>query len=243
MRFGDGKGNLLRLGKAVRTESHGNSRRRCFRAIASVQLLVSLLLSAWLLASVLESGFAFWLGTLAMLPLLRSIQTLSPVDAARAGGFWGALLYLFCSGPTHATIAAGFLPLLLLIFVPAMYCGLGAWATRRSAFNPIMLALGWTLVELCLRPLSLRYGLLISGGDSITGGIVGRLFGYVVVSVLVVFSSASLLLVLDRLRLKLWKPAITITFDDTGLFVQPLVSLYAPSLEFNPSRPRAPPLA
>lgn len=179
----------------------------CAAPITLVAFALLLATGACAIAAAAVSQAAHpWLMLLAILPLFRVIQVLRPWPATCAGGFFGACLcaFLLAGGVMHTS---GTQAWLLLIGAPALYAGLGAALTRRIGFKPFVLAVGWMPIELALRPLALRYGLLPGGGlDGAVYGLVGRAFGYVLVAFLVAYASAMLLAILTRFRLRLDQP-------------------------------------
>jgi uncharacterized membrane protein len=87
-----------------------------------------------------------------------------------------------------------------------VYALAGAWATRRVGFSPLVLGAGWILVEFALRPLALRYGLLAPSLDTLWVGIIGRIFGYVMMAFFVAYASAWLLAIISRIQVRLPRP-------------------------------------
>lgn len=166
-------------------------------------LAISLPLSAALTAAAVESSDLSWLAWMSLLPLFWAIRSLKPVGAMLSGALWGGCLAAFLvAGPAPA-ISPAFSSLALLAAVPALYAGICSRLTRSIGFNPIMLGLGWILVEVALKPVGLRHGLLAStlaDGSAVLW--IGRLLGSVFVAALVVCANASLLAVLSSTRLR-----------------------------------------
>lgn len=220
-----------------------SDRRRPSSGIGLSRLLL-LVLSAYLMALSVGSGRHPWLGVLALLPLLRAIQVLRPVGAMVCGGVWGGALYAWSVLAVDTAITPGFTSLLLLTTIPGLYACCGAWTTRRLGFSPAVLAFGWMLMEFAFRPLGLSYGLL--GGtqaEGLTVGIVGRLFGYVLVAFLVAYAGAMVLAIWSRLRFRLPRPEIRLGLEAAGLWLWQLNPATAPCFIPCPSNPRAPPAA
>jgi apolipoprotein N-acyltransferase len=150
-----------------------------------------------LTAAAVASPEYFWMGWISLLPLLWVVRVLPAAPAAFCGAFWGEWLYVFAAYAANI-ISPGFDTFLLLAAVPAIYAGLGSWLTRRAGFQPMLLALGWVVVEFALQPIGLRYGLLAATqGESGHAGWVARMMGYAFVAFLVVYLNAFLLIVLS----------------------------------------------
>lgn len=167
--------------------------------IAALVLGLALVVSAYGMARAIESPEHWWLGWVALLPLFASIRVLSPIQALLAGGLWGLSLFVSAVAATNASIAPSATSLVLLCLVPALYTYLGARLTRQVGFSPYLLALGWVGVELALRPLGLRHGLLAATqGDGWIIRLFGSLAGYALVAFVVAYVNAVLLSVLSR---------------------------------------------
>jgi hypothetical protein len=92
--------------------------------------------------------------------LFLAIRVLSPAVAALAGGLWGGCFYLFSVAgavPGLSLMPHSFGLLAIVLMLYAYICVL---LTRWIGFSPMLLALGWILVELALTPLGLKQGLL-----------------------------------------------------------------------------------
>lgn len=184
---------IVRERRAHKTED----RRRL--PMAALALGLALVVSAYGMARAIESPEHWWLGWVALLPLFASIRVLSPIHALLAGGLWGLSLFVSAVAATNASIAPSATSLVLLCLVPALYTFLGARLTRQVGFSPYLLALGWVGVELALRPLGLRHGLLAATqGDGWIIRLVGSLAGYALVAFVVAYVNAVLLSVLSR---------------------------------------------
>ena len=209
---------------------------RC-RPIRPVALLP---VSAFLLSTALALPAYSWLGWLALLPLFRVIQVLRPAHALLAGGVWGASLYVFSVGPCETGLAEGILPFALLTLAPALYAFGGAHLTRRIGYSPFVLAVGWILLELALKPLNLRHGLLAATqGNGLLVQFVGGVFGYAFVAFLVALASACFLSVLARVRLP--NRVTTLSEAWAGWITRLVSSVH--SLRYTiSSQPRAPPV-
>ncbi len=184
-----------------------------------------------------------WLGLLTLLPLLRAIQVLRPMTALNCGAFWGAALFTFSVVPGEPTIAPTLSSFILLTTIPAAYAALGAHVTRLIGFSPLVLGVGWMLVQLALHPLALRYGL---PAETQSGGIllevIGRVFGYVLVAFVVAFASAWLLAIAANLHVTLSRPLRPLGLDDLGRCLWHRIPARNPRHLPCPAQPRAPPV-
>ncbi|MHC5108788.1 MAG: hypothetical protein ACYTHJ_02785 [Planctomycetota bacterium] len=148
------------------------------------------------IAAIQTPAFA-WLGWLALLPLLFAIRVLSPGKAALAGAFWGVSFFLIAGFAGKSLFAPTLLSAVLLTLIPGVYAGIGSLITRQVGFSPLILSVGWVLVELALHPIAMQHGLLASTqGEGFVFRIVGHVAGYAIVAFLVAYVTASLLSVL-----------------------------------------------
>ena len=145
-----------------------------------------------------------WLGWVALLPLLRAVQVSGVRRAAAVGMCWGGLVALFSWCLSGGEWLGGGLGVCCLVVLPGLYGLLGSHATRRVGFNPVLLGLGWVLVELGLRPLGFRYGLLASTQGS--GGLLttlGPVFGYFSIAFLLALFGGLFLSAISGLEFRL----------------------------------------
>jgi len=157
-------------------------------------LALSLLGGALLMAVALSSASNQWLGLVTLVPLFLSMRMLSPSRACLAGGFFGFCLAVFCSLGSHPSLALSLSSVVLTTVAVGVYGLLGARMTRRIGFSPLILGLGWVAVELALKPLAIKHGLLASTqGSGLLVHVVGQVSGYLVVAFLVAYINASLL--------------------------------------------------
>ncbi len=208
-------------------------------------LILSLILSAGLLAMEIGSRSNPWLCWFTLLPLLAAIRVLTPRQAFASGALWGGVLFFFLVSRANPLIPAGFLWLLLLTLLPAVYAFVGARVTRRSGFNPLILGFAWAGVELALMPLGLSGGLLGGTSGHQAGSflyILEGVVGYVCVASIIVAANGILLGMLRRAcvvgcGLRRYVSGCPKT---TTLFFPREVPAY---LFFftNPAQPRAPP--
>ncbi len=129
----------------------------CTKAMVLASSLVG---TALLMALALRSPAHASLAWISLLPLFWAIRFRGPTTAAFCGALWGISLYFFCTFGAAPAIAPALFSLVLLATVPALYAGLGSLLTRAIGFNPLMLACGWILLELALKPAGLHHGLL-----------------------------------------------------------------------------------
>jgi len=175
-------------------------RADCLKATA---LVISLVLSALLMAVAVGSTACSWLSWFSLLPLFLSIRVLRPVFATLAGAVWGVCFYFFSVTFAAPAISPTFQSLALLTIVPAFYACFGALLTRWVGFNPLLLGVGWVLVEVAIKPLGLQQGLLAgTQNQSPLLHWISRLLGYAFVAFLVACVNASLLVMLSSARLR-----------------------------------------
>jgi apolipoprotein N-acyltransferase len=171
---------------------------RCPRVVF---LVASLVLSAAVTAAAAQSGQHSWLAWISLLPLFWAIRFLGPLGATLSGALWGGCLYAFLAAGPAPAIPPALWTAALLTVVPGAYAAACSLLTRRIGFSPLILGLGWIVVELALRPLGLDRGLL---AGTQTGGTladwVSSFFGYVLVALLLVCANASLLSILTGVR-------------------------------------------
>lgn len=167
-------------------------------------LIVSLVISALLMAMAVGSTACSWLAWFGLLPLFWAIRVLRPLSASLAGALWGICFYLFSIFGASLAISPTFQSLGLLVTVPMLYACCGVLLTRWIGFNPLLLAIGWILVEVTLQPLGLHQGLL-AGTQSQSPLLhwISRLLGYAFVAFLVVCVNASLVAILSNTRLRI----------------------------------------
>jgi apolipoprotein N-acyltransferase len=162
---------------------------------------LSLVLSALVMAAALQSSSVSWLAWVGLLPLFLAVRIFGPLRAALAGAIWGACLYGFASSGPDPSIAPQLPAFVLLVYLLGVYAACASLVTRAIGFNPIVLAIGWILLESGLKPLNLHYGLLASTQtDGLLHAWFGRALGYVFVAFLVAYANASLLAFLTHAR-------------------------------------------
>ncbi len=182
----------------------GNTESTLDRAVRSLLLIIGLFVSGGLLAAADSSHSLSWVAWFSLLPLFITIRYASPRIALFYGALWGLCLYLFLTATGGGTISATIRSMGFLAAVPAIYAYFGARLTRRIGYAPLVLAVGWIMVELALQPLAIREGLL--AGTQIEGGLVrmvGGILGYVFVAFLIAFVNAQLLSLVEIIRLTL----------------------------------------
>ncbi|UCF06337.1 MAG: hypothetical protein JSV33_04720 [bacterium] len=113
---------------------------------------------------------------------------------------------------------------------------------RRLGYSSFLLAIGWPLVELALKPLGWSVGLLVAGHtNSHAMQALADLFGYAMVSILIALANAILLSVADTVRLTFGR---RLTYIDPNVHHMWLLLLYQPMLvvlQISLIRTRGPP--
>ncbi|MEE8465980.1 MAG: hypothetical protein V3S68_05830 [Dehalococcoidia bacterium] len=219
---------------------------RCPRdRLAAVALSASLAVSAGAVAAAAVWPQASWLAWGALLPLFLAIRMLDPARAAIAGATWGLYVYLFSLLGLGASISPTLSSLVLLAAVPGAYAGLGSLLTRAIGFNPFVLAVGWLLVEIGLKPLGLDHGLL-AGVQTEAANLhwFARLLGYVFVGSIVALVNASLLvLLISCARLGVAYKGVFVGLPKPPASPSPAISPHIQLLGLCQAYPRAPPIA
>ncbi len=174
-----------------------------WRGVKGSALGVLLVPSALLTAVAVGSVDYSWFAWFSLLPLFLAIRVLSPAVAALAGAFWGGCFYLFLVAVAVPSLSLTPHSFALLAIVLMLYAYFGGLLTRWVGFSPMLLALGWIVVELTLKPLGLRQGLL-AGTQSANGFLhwISCLLGYAFVALLVAGANAWLVLLLSSARLR-----------------------------------------
>jgi len=208
----------------------------------SFLLVVSLLLSGLLTAIALRSPEFGWTAWFSLFPLFLAIQILTPLWAGAAGAVWGLALYVF----SVMVIGGGILPsiksITLVTIIPTIYAFGAARLSHCLSIRPLILALGWIGVELCLTPLGLSEGLLASSqGDSYQHYWISRSLGYVFVAFLIAGANVLLLNILCEVRFRLPRQALSIPQPQSTIFHNISTVSLCRQLAFCRIRSRAPP--
>jgi len=218
--------------------------RKPIGAAGACVLVASLVVSAFLMAVAVSSPSHWWLGWVTLLPLFQAIRRLSPLRSAACGALWGASLFVFTVSAAGTSTAATLPSFLLLAAIPAAYTYLGACLTAQVGFSPYLLALGWMGVELALRPLGMRHGLLAA---SVSDGIAFRLFGsfagYVLIAFLVAYVNAALLTVISGVCGNVATSRLIRRAGSGPQQVLASETLIVLSHLIRPAQPRAPPVS
>ncbi len=214
----------------------------CGRGFAMLRIAPALVLSAYVLAAALATPKLPWLGLLAILPVLWSVRVLTPVWACIGGAVWGVSLLGFAQLFDSFNFEITLTNIALVAGAPALYAFLGSVMTRRIGFSPFLLSYGWILVELAIRPLAFRHGLLAGTQEnSLLLSLLGRGLGYVSIALVLAFASAWLVEIIVRVRNGQYAVTFSHCIDKSvALIVLRTDRLFArcvPAI----SRPRAPP--
>jgi len=180
-----------------------------WRVVKGLALGVLLVPSALLTAVAVGSADYSWFAWFGLLPLFFAIRVLNPVVAALAGAFWGGCFHLFLVTYAVPGLSLTSQSFVLLTIVLMLYAYFGGLLTRWVGFSPMLLALGWIVVELTLKPLGLRQGLL-AGTQSTNGFLhwISCLLGYAFVALIVAGINAWLVMLISSARLRLPPPTI-----------------------------------
>ena len=210
----------------------------------SAALILSLIVSAYVMAWGMSATSHSWLSWVALLPLFAAIRMSRPVRAMLAGALWGFCLHVFAAAPVGTGLAEGILPLALLTAIPAIYAFLGARVTRWIGFNPLVLGVGWMGVVLAFEPLGVHDGLLAGtqGGGTLLHWVGGAL-GYVLAAFVVAFVSSVLLVMLSRARVALASPRYLPAPESRAIRLIPQTFSCFPLFRIPFSFSRAPPIA
>lgn len=175
-----------------------------WRGVKGSALGVLLVASALLTAVAVGSADCSWFVWFGLLPLFLAIRLLSPAVAALAGALWSGCLCLFLVAGAVPGLSLTAHSFALSAIVLMLYAYFAVLLTRWIGFSPMLLALGWILVELTLKPLGLRQGLL-AGTQSAAGflHLISCLLGYVFVAFLVASANAWLVFLLSSVRLRI----------------------------------------
>lgn len=183
-----------------------------------------------------------WLAWIALLPLFFSIQAFRPTVACLCGLVWGVSFFACSSVALESDVPYTWGSLALLGAVPAIYAFGAAMVTRRLGFNPFVVAFGWIGVEAAVAPLGLRQGLLSAlQTDAALLGVVGNLFGYILVAFVVAFVSAVLMTLLQRIRVSITKPGFIVRAIQRQIVLLPQTHTHAADFPRSSMMPRAPP--
>ena len=189
-----------------------------------------------------QTSMGLYLAWIAIIPLLLAIRVLTPSRALIAGSFWGLCLFGFAALSNGAIFEPTLGALLRLATIPAAYAWLGSRVTRRTGFSPLMLGLGWVVVELGLQPLGMQNGLLPGMlGHALVVRTLGFLAGWLVVAFIVVYVSAS---ILEMLTAAVSVPGGSRRAPRVGGVVSKHSRIEIPAFSFQflqPARARAPP--
>ncbi len=183
-----------------------------------------------------------WLAWIGLIPIFIAIRSSVPRVAFLYGALWGVSHYFFSMASDAATLMVAIYSIGLLTTVPALYAYLGARLTRRFGYLPLVLAVGWILVELALQPVAMQNGLLancVNNGSLLS--IVGGALGYVFVAFFIVYVNAQLISLVGKINFIVSRFfLLPIIGKQCGLIENKNLALLSES-PFSYSRPRAPP--
>lgn len=208
-------------------------------------MLLSVAVSAFLIAIAKNSTDYAWMAWTNFLPLFIAIRSYRPAVAAAYGALWGILYFLFSKIGIGPVPSGSLLSLFLLTCIPAAYTGLGSLLTRAAGFNPIILGLGWVLFEFGLIPIGLKEGLLTSSQSDGSHFFhwLGHLLGSVSVAFLVACTNASFVLILSKaIHLRDPHRRLPVGIPHIKLCIVDQSSGCLQCLESDPGSPRAPPI-
>ena len=219
-----------------------NRSESIWRIVKGSALGILLVLSALLTALAVGSADYSWFAWFCLLPLFFAIRVFRPVVAALAGAFWGGCFYLFLVAGAVPNLSQTPHSFILLAIALMLYAYFGGLLIRWVGFSPMLLALGWILVELTLKPLGLRQGLL-AGSQSTNGFLhwISCLLGYAFAAMLVASANAWLALLLSSARLRLPLPAIPAGLPNAELYPLSQTFLQLQFLPLCEVYPRPPP--
>lgn len=219
-----------------------NRSKTVWRYVKESALGVLLVPSALLMAMAVGSDEYSWFAWFGLLPLFLTIRVLSPAVAALSGMLWGGCFYLFLSAGVVSGLSLMPHSFALLAIVLMFYAYFGVILTRWIGFNPILLGLGWILVELALTPLGLDHGLL-AGTQSANSFLyrISRPLGYVFVALFVAGVNAWLVLLLSRARLRFPLPTFPLGLPNAGHCPLSETFVYIQLLSLCELYPRPPP--
>ena len=216
-----------------------------WRGLKAGALFLSLVISAGLMAVALASPKYPWVAWITLVPLLFVIRVLTARSALACGALWGSALYLISTTMVGTGIPATIRSLVLLTAVPAIYTYLGALLTRHVGFSALSLAFGWIGVELALKPLGLRGGLLAGTqvGDGTFLSLAAGMLGYVCVAFVIAYVNALLFAVLSHVCRKAGSGSrlASRSGDDRKPVLPDGIARLACSSHSCPAQPRAPP--
>lgn len=205
-------------------------------------LVVSLVVTAYLVNLASAEPEHAWFGWGALLPLFAAIRVCGSIRAGLCGGLWGLTLAVLATtaGDTGATLSLG--SLLLLTAAPAVYAGLGSKLTRWIAYSPFVLGVGWMGVEFALDLAGLSTGLWVSvqSDGTVLHWVIGGL-GYVFSALLVAYVTALLVSVLSEVGITVPRPRPASGSGDASVRVAPQTFCCFPLSLIPASQPRAPP--
>lgn len=137
----------------------------------------------------------------ALLPLIIRLSRASMLSAVRTGFLFGLSFLLTVSIDSIAaapllTAVKVFAGLVLIVAL----AGATGWIRKRYGFNPVFLAVFWAFLDYGLDGLGITPGILGKVPPSIPiFGAISTLFGFVIVSFIIVLANSLLLMAIDKI--------------------------------------------
>lgn len=214
------------------------------RVAGAILLAGSLAVSGFLVPALRGGPGIAWVGWIGLLPIFITVRIVPPRAALICGALWGLCVYISAAASGHATISTSPGSLIFLTIIPATYVYLGSRVTRRIGYLPLVLAIGWMLVELVLQPVALRQGLLAgTQGDNSLVRVIGGMFGYVFVAFLIAFVNAQLLSLVGYIVFVIPRFCIFELPPDNADRIFQSSRMYPAVIPIRLIQPRAPPAA
>ncbi|MBX3395086.1 MAG: hypothetical protein KF841_06925 [Phycisphaerae bacterium] len=186
-----------------------------------------------------------WLAFFALIPLLQIVRIGSIRFSTAMGALWGAGLLGMLALTQFPGVRISVESCGLLIIVPTAFALSTSLIVRRIGFNPFVIAVVWTLVELALRPVGLPLGLAAGAvGSGALMSLIGGALGYILVAFLVIWANSAILSLLNRVCIRLPMPIVqfvVLPTIRTAAYERAVAPIRNDSICI--ARPRAPPIS